>query len=324
MSWTNPFAGLNVVIVGDVMVDAYWYGSVHRISPEAPVPVVDITGKESRLGGAANVALNIRSMEAAPFLCTVIGEDEAGDTFLRLCQESGMPTGGILRRKNRPTTVKTRIMGNQQQLMRLDEEQTQPIDEATSLELEERFASLLPNADVVIFEDYDKGVLHPTIIQRLVNLCKERGIPTTVDPKKVNFNAFHGVSLFKPNWKELREGLHLAQTEVTLEGLKMAADRLRREQGIERLFITLSEKGVFLDDGKESHLIPAHIRKIIDVSGAGDTVICIASLALSLGWSSEKIAQLSNLAGGLVCEEVGVVPIQKEKLFQEATQFNIL
>jgi rfaE bifunctional protein kinase chain/domain len=324
MSWTNPFAGLQVLIVGDVMVDAYWYGSVHRISPEAPVPVVDITGKESRLGGAANVALNIRSMEAAPFLCTVIGEDEAGDTFLRLCEESGMPTAGIIRRKNRPTTVKTRIMGNQQQLMRLDEEQTQPIDEVTSMELEERFASLLPNADVVIFEDYDKGVLHPTNIQRLVNLCKERGVPTTVDPKKVNFNAFHGVSLFKPNWKELREGLHLSQTEVTLEVLKMAADRLRQEQGIERLFITLSEKGVFLDDGKESHLIPAHIRKIADVSGAGDTVISIASLALSLGWPSEKIAQLSNLAGGLVCEEVGVVPIQKEIFFAEAQEFNIL
>lgn len=324
MGLNNPFAGLNVLIVGDVMVDAYWHGNVHRISPEAPVPVVDISGKESRLGGAANVALNIRSMQASPFLCTVIGEDEAGETFLKLCRESGMPVDGIIQRKNRPTTVKTRIMGNQQQLMRLDEEQTQPIDSETSKELEQRFLNLLPKAQVVIFEDYDKGVLHPGIINSLIKHCRERGIPTTVDPKKVNFNAFHGVSLFKPNWKELREGLHLKQLEVTLEGLKEAAERLRREQGIERLFITLSEKGVFLDDGLSSHLISAHIRKIVDVSGAGDTVISIASLALALGWESEKIARISNLAGGLVCEEVGVVPIMMEKLFAEATELNIL
>jgi len=244
MGLNNPFAGLNVLIVGDVMVDAYWHGSVHRISPEAPVPVVDISGKESRLGGAANVALNIRSMQASPFLCTVIGEDEAGETFLKLCKESGMPVDGIIQRKNRPTTVKTRIMGNHQQLMRLDEEQTQTIDAETSMELEQRFLNLLPKAQVVIFEDYDKGVLHPGIINQLIRHCRERGIPTTVDPKKVNFNAFHGVSLFKPNWKELREGLHLNQSEVTLEGLKRA-EQLRREQGIERLFITLSEKGVF-------------------------------------------------------------------------------
>jgi rfaE bifunctional protein kinase chain/domain len=324
MGLNNPFAGLNVLIVGDVMVDAYWHGSVHRISPEAPVPVVDISGKESRLGGAANVALNIRSMQASPFLCTVIGEDEAGETFLKLCRESGMPVDGIIQRKNRLTTVKTRIMGNQQQLMRLDEEQTQTIDADTSKELEQRFLNLLPKAQVVIFEDYDKGVLHPGIINQLIKHCRERGIPTTVDPKKVNFNAFHGVSLFKPNWKELREGLHLNQSEVTLEGLKGAAEQLRRDQGIERLFITLSEKGVFLDDGLASHLIPAHIRKIVDVSGAGDTVISIASLALALGWESEKIARISNLAGGLVCEEVGVVPIMMEKLFAEATELDIL
>jgi rfaE bifunctional protein kinase chain/domain len=263
-------------------------------------------------------------MDASQFFVTLICDDEAGDTFLRLCLESGMPTDGILRRNNRPTTVKTRIMGNQQQLMRLDEEQTVPIDEETSRELEQRFLSLLPHAQVVIFEDYDKGVLHPSLIQTLVRHCQDRGIPTTVDPKKVNFNAFHGVGLFKPNWKELREGLRLEPLEVSLEVLKLAAKQLRQEQGIERLFITLSEKGVFLDDGHEAFLIPAHIRKIADVSGAGDTVIAIASLALALQWPSEKIAQLSNLAGGLVCEEVGVVPIQKEKLFQEAALFQIV
>jgi rfaE bifunctional protein kinase chain/domain len=324
MTSYNPFHQLSVLIVGDVMIDAYWNGQVHRISPEAPVPVVDIIRKENRLGGAANVALNIKSLGATPFLCTVVGNDAAGKDFLQLCAESNLSTNGVLVADHRPTTVKTRIMGGSQQLLRLDEENTQPISHQVSEQLVAAFLQILPLVDIVIFEDYDKGVLHPSIIKELIHHCQTAGKPTAVDPKKVNFNAFHQVGLFKPNWKELRDGMNLSEAEPTLEVLKSAAKKLREEQGIERLFITLSERGVFMDDGTESLLIPAHIRSIADVSGAGDTVISVASLGLALGWPASKIAGLSNLAGGLVCEQVGVVPINKEKLFEEAEIFGLI
>lgn len=317
----EQFSNQTVLIVGDVMVDAYWWGDVSRISPEAPVPVVQVGQTENRLGGAANVALNVKALGATPLLCSLIGDDENGRIFKQLLEQSDLPSSGIVADRDRITTVKTRVISGSQHLLRIDHEQTDNINAAQSDALEIRFLELLPKASVVVFEDYDKGVLHPTLIQKLISHCQTLGIPTAVDPKKANFLAYSGVDLFKPNLKELREGLKIELREVSIDTLSVATSKARELLGVKNFFITLSERGVFFDDGKAPFIRPAHLRRIADVSGAGDTVISVAALALSLGLPSAQIAELSNLAGGLVCEEIGVVPINKELLREEAEKF---
>lgn len=317
----EQFSKQTVLIVGDVMVDAYWWGDVSRISPEAPVPVVQVGQTENRLGGAANVALNVKALGATPLLCSLIGDDENGRIFKQLLEQSDLSSSGIVADAHRITTVKTRVISGSQHLLRIDHEQTDNINAAQSDALELRFLELLPKASVVVFEDYDKGVLHPQLIQKLISHCQKLGVPTAVDPKKANFLAYSGVDLFKPNLKELREGLKIELKDVTVETLSEATAKAREVLGVKNFFITLSERGVFFDDGKQPFIRPAHLRRIADVSGAGDTVISVAALALSLELPSAQIAELSNLAGGLVCEEIGVVPINKALLKEEAEKF---
>lgn len=317
----EQFSKQTVLIVGDVMVDAYWWGDVSRISPEAPVPVVQVGQTENRLGGAANVALNVKALGATPLLCSLIGDDENGRIFKQLLEQSDLSSSGIVADAHRITTVKTRVISGSQHLLRIDHEQTDNINATQSDALELRFLELLPKASVVVFEDYDKGVLHPQLIQKLISHCQKLGVPTAVDPKKANFLAYSGVDLFKPNLKELREGLKIELKDVSVETLSEATAKAREVLGVKNFFITLSERGVFFDDGKQPFIRPAHLRRIADVSGAGDTVISVAALALSLGLPSTQIAELSNLAGGLVCEEIGVVPINKALLKEEAEKF---
>jgi len=315
----RQFEKITALVIGDAMVDSYLWGKVERISPEAPIPIVSVTQKESRLGGAANVSLILQALGATPILFSVIGEDEKGDLFRRLMQKRGLSSEGILVDPRRITTVKSRIISNGQHIARVDEELTDfitPDLEAAMLKAVRQTVENRP-VDVIIFVDYDKGVITPSLFRKINALAIEKGIPTAVDPKKRNFGLYENVDLFKPNFKEFVEGTERPVAKGDLEALKNAADRYRQEKLFKLIFVTLSELGVFISNGTSQSHFPANIRYIADVSGAGDTVMSVASLCLAAGIRPEVMAQLSNLAGGLVCEQAGVVPVDREQFSKE-------
>ncbi len=322
----KSFNNLNVLIIGDVMIDSYLWGKVNRISPEAPVPIVSVAHKEIRLGGAANVALNIQALGANPILCSVIGVDIEGQNFLDLLKKQKLSQKGILKSRDRVTTVKTRVIGNNAQLLRIDEETEEDISQSETNQLLTLINYIIQHEkiDVIIFEDYNKGLITPRLINKVVELSRSKGIPTCVDPKKKNFNAYKGVSLFKPNLKELREGLKLDISSDNINELQRAISSYRVKQKFETALVTLAEKGVITNSRKVKEHIPAHIRSIADVSGAGDTVISVASLCRALECNDVLTAALANLSGGLVCEQIGVVPINKEQLLEEALKLDIV
>lgn len=314
----DAFSNLRVLVIGDLMVDAYIWGSVERISPEAPVPVVRATRRDFRLGGAGNVALNVQALGADVMVCSVVGKDDQGEQLIKRLEERSISTEGIVKSQYRPTTVKTRVMTSHQHIVRVDEEVENSLNEEEQKEAIIRIGRLIKNSDVIIFEDYDKGVITPEIIAFTVEQARAQEIPVVVDPKKRNFLDYKGVTLFKPNLKELREGLNINVKKDDIEGLKQAVRALQHELTCEGILITLSEHGVLVDYKNEVHHIPAHKREISDVSGAGDTVVSIAAMCVALDLPPKMIAALSNLGGGLVCEHVGVVPIDKEALQKEA------
>ena len=317
----EDFNNIKVAIIGDVMLDSYWWGQVDRISPEAPVPVVALKKKELRVGGAANVALNVASLGAKTTILSVIGNDEDGKQLIRLLNEKNIDTSRIITSDKRITTNKTRIMSRNQQMMRLDAELTADIEldleDALIEKVSEYFTVSKP--DVLIFEDYNKGVLSLRVIQSIIALCKENDVITSVDPKLKNFLSYSGVTLFKPNLKEVREGLNLLLEKPDETGLQHMHAILQKHLNHSISFITLSENGIFYQQDNKSKIIPTHIRNIADVSGAGDTVIAVASLVFAATSEIHLAAEMANIAGGLVCEEVGTVPINKEKLLHECT-----
>jgi len=319
----DSFNKLKVLIIGDLMVDVYYWGDVSRISPEAPVPIVAVSKKESRMGGAANVAINIQAMGATPILCGVIGDDSNGEKLLKILKEKKLPTEGIVVSEDRPTTTKTRIISSNHHIVRIDDETDEYIGEEQTKKLLEQIEKFIKKgeADVIIFEDYDKGVISASLIKKVVSLAKKYNIPTVVDPKKRNFTDYHEVTLFKPNLKELKEGLKVEVQGGDIKQVQAVTERLRKNQRIANVLVTLSEYGVFINSEKEKKLVPAHIRNISDVSGAGDTVVSIAALCSALNLPPLDIAFLSNLAGGQVCEKTGVVPVDKKQLLKEALQF---
>jgi rfaE bifunctional protein kinase chain/domain len=310
---------LHVVVLGDVMLDNYWWGDVERISPEAPVPVVALRKRESRLGGAANVALNCVALGAKVTLASIVGDDADGILLSNLAKDAGMNTSLIMPSKHRPTTTKTRVICRHQQMLRLDEEVIDDLcveEEHPFIDMVLRYLQL-HKPDVLIFEDYNKGLLKENLIKRVTNHCRETGTITAVDPKKKNFLAYKNVDIFKPNLKEVREGIHLPIENVSLTEMNQAEEKLRTALHHQVTFITLSEKGVFYNDGQHHEIIPSHMRNIADVSGAGDTVIATASLIYALTKDARLMAAVSNIAGGLVCEQIGVVPIEKTLLLKE-------
>lgn len=318
----NTFEAFNnkkIIVVGDVMIDTYLNGSVSRISPEAPVPIVQFKSREHRLGGAANVALNIKALGAQPFICSVIGKDEEGDLFQRLINESNLSSRGVLSADDRVTTVKTRVIGNNQQLLRVDTEKTNPINSLTEFALVERVKEIAEKeqVDAIIFEDYNKGILTETLIQSLIEFANSKGIITAVDPKKDNFFAYANVTLFKPNLKELKEGVGRNFDITDRTAFLEAVHELKAKLTPHFTFVTLSEYGVYINDEDVDHFVPAHIRVIADVSGAGDTVISVATLCLTCNLKAREVAEIANLAGGLVCEKIGVTTIDKDLLMRE-------
>lgn len=320
----EDISGLNVLIIGDVMIDAYIWGKVERISPEAPVPIVTVSRRASLLGGAANVALNVKALGATPYLCSVIGNDPKADEVIGLLEKEGLVTEGIVRSPERITTTKFRVIGNNYQLLRVDEETETELHARETDELLCHFFSLLKKfpIHIIIIQDYNKGVMTSKVIRKITARAEELHIPVAVDPKKKHFNEYKNVSLFKPNLKELIEGLKIDFDPADTDHLREAVQHFQKDHGIDHVLVTLSDKGVFISSrmGEHAyitHSIPAHVRSIADVSGAGDTVISVATLCLALGLPPYETALISNLAGGLVCEFVGVVPIDRKHLEDE-------
>lgn len=313
----DSFCRTRVLVIGDIMLDSYYHGKVERISPEAPVPVVTVHHKEHRLGGAANVALNLKALEADVVLCGITGEDSESEIMRNLLAQNQLSHHGIISVPDRKTTVKTRIIGNKHQVLRIDHEDVDDIKTETENLLLDFVASQIHSCDVVVMEDYNKGMLTQKVIRKTLEISKNANKPVVVDPKLNHFFDYQGVALFKPNRKEVIEGLKTDLDLQKLDNVKWAIHELCTRLNCGQVMITLSEHGVMVGNKNESLHIPAHERKIADVSGAGDTVISVAALCIAQATSAEVMANLANLSGGLVCEKPGVVPIDRKQLQTE-------
>jgi len=315
----NSFEKIKVGVIGDIMLDTYWWGKVDRISPEAPVPIVAVTKREYRIGGAANVALNTVALGASVSVISVAGNDEEGVRLINMLQEQGIDPSYVIKSPKRITTNKIRILGRNQQMMRLDAEVDDLLDkeEEEKLLISFRRYVVEHNPNVVIFEDYNKGVLTSRVIKEVIEICRLNNIITAVDPKRKHFFEFRDVDIFKPNLIEVREGLNLIHDEVTDEWLRSVHKALHQQLNHQISLITLSEKGIFFQKGNESLCIPTHIRKIADVSGAGDTVVAVAAVVYAASMDVKLMAEMANIAGGLVCEQVGTAAINKSQLREE-------
>lgn len=313
------FSAIKVGVIGDVMLDTYWWGHVDRISPEAPVPVVALDKREYRIGGAGNVALNLVSLGAQVAAISVTGRDDDGQLLKSLFEKADINTNYLLASASRITTNKVRVISRNQQMMRLDSETTKDLtaqdEQALLLQVEQYILTEKPQA--IVLEDYNKGVLTERVIKTVIALCKQHQVITTVDPKRKNFFAYAGVDIFKPNMKEVKDGLNLLVEDVNMATLTGIHQQLQEKLNHHISFITLSEKGVFYHNHENARIIPSHLRNIADVSGAGDTVIAVASLIYTATKSIDLMAEVANIAGGLVCEEVGTVAINKDKLLHE-------
>lgn len=315
----HRFTSIKVGVIGDVMLDTYWWGHVDRISPEAPVPVVALDRKELRIGGAGNVALNLVALGAKPAIISVIGADEDGRQLRQLLEKEGINARYLIEHPDRITTNKSRIISRNQQMMRLDAELTSDLDDAAATNLLQKLEQYLQEEKpaAIILEDYNKGVLTERVIHKVVELCQAHQVLTMVDPKRKNFFAYKGVDLFKPNLKEVKDGLNLLAGAIDEAAMRKMHQALHEKLQHRISFITLSEKGVFYQQNEEARIIPAHPRYIADVSGAGDTVIAVAALLYAATGNLVLMAEVANIAGGLVCEEVGTVAIDARRLLQE-------
>ena len=318
----ESFSAFKIGVIGDVMLDTYWWGSVDRISPEGPVPIVAVTKKEWRIGGAGNVALNVRALGAEVAMLSVIGKDEEGERLKNLLFDNKIDTRFIIVSEDRMTTNKIRIIGRNQQMMRLDAERNDDLEKEEEESLINRLEEyiLTEKPHVIILQDYNKGVLTERVITKVIELCNNHNIISTADPKRKNFFSFKGVNLFKPNFKEVKESLHILSDELSDNILSEIHEQLAEKLHHDISLITLSEKGIFYKNGKELNIISSHVRNVADVSGAGDTVIAVASLLYAVTKNIHLTAEVANIAGGMVCEEVGTAAINKQRLLEECKE----
>lgn len=309
------FDGKRIAVIGDMMLDGYYWGDVKRISPEAPVPVLEVEEEFFRFGGAANVALNIQTLGGIPIPVGVIGYDNYGTIFSSLMKENNIEDDYILVDDERPTTTKTRVIANSQHVVRIDKESKSNISPKIEEKLELRLENLLDSLDGIVLQDYNKGVLTPSLINKIVSIANQKNILVTVDPKFDNFFDYKNVTVFKPNRKETEAVLGMKI--ISDEDISFAGERLLLELNSNYVLLTLGENGiaVFEKDGTEKRM-PTKARKVADVSGAGDTVIATLTIALSAGANIYEASFLANYAAGVVCGEVGIVPVEKEKLFE--------
>jgi len=315
----NDLKTLKVGVIGDVMLDTYIWGKVDRISPEAPVPVVSLDHKEQRIGGAGNVAINCSSLGAKVFLLGITGNDDEADQLEQLLKENMIDTTGLVRSAKRTTTNKTRILSRNQQMLRFDAEITNDLNREDEAVLLKQVSNFIEHEDpnILIFEDYNKGVLTEKVIEDAIELCRASGVITAVDPKRKNFFSYKNVDIFKPNMKEVQEGLHILFESNDLYTLRNVHEQLHKLLQHRVSLITLSEKGIFYQHLQNAAIIPSHLRNVADVSGAGDTVIAVAAMVYAVTKNAHLMAEIANIAGGLVCEEVGTAAVDREKLLRE-------
>lgn len=319
--WFTNINSKKILVIGDFMLDKYIHGKVDRISPEAPVPVVHVRNHESRAGGAGNVVVNVHALGAQVFPLSLIGNDDHGKELLSIFKKLDINTTGILQLDDLKTTTKTRVLAQSYQMLRIDDEDILQINEYHRDILLQKVATMLQNDTfhAILFEDYDKGVLNEKMIQQIIQWAHEKGIPTFVDPKKNNFCHYKKVTFFKPNLKELREGL-----DMQIGGLEdvLLADKMLRKQLMHTYTLcTMSEKGVYFSDANSHSVQSSFVRNLADVSGAGDSVIATLTCLYVAGAEPEIAAQIANIAAGIVCEYPGVVPVQKERLLLESTNY---
>lgn len=315
----KKFQQIKVGVIGDVMLDTYMWGSVERISPEAPVPIVSLQKKEHRIGGAGNVALNLQALGAKAYVISITGDDEDAQKLNALFAESKINVAYSKVSVNRLTTNKTRVICRNQQMMRLDAEITADLNREEEQSLLDRFESFInkEKPQIVILEDYNKGILTEAVIRSVISICKQAGVLTAIDPKRKNFFEYEGADLFKPNLKEVKEALNLLFTDADITLLQNIHSQLHHLLHHKISLITLSDKGVYYEGNGQSAIIPSHLRNIADVSGAGDTVIAVAALVYAATQNIYLMAEIANIAGGLVCEEVGTAVVKAYKLQHE-------
>ncbi len=317
----DGFQGKRIAVVGDLMLDRYFWGSVARISPEAPVPVVEVEDESTRLGGAANVANNIATLGGIPVMFGVVGQDQMGNLLRQLVDERGYPVAGIVTDSSRPTTIKTRVIAHNQHVVRVDREAKNDIAPAIESLLLDALKRELPSLDGIILEDYNKGVMTRSLIVGIIAMARSAGKIVTVDPKFNNFFEYTGATVFKPNRKESEEAL--GRKMKSLAEIEDCGRELVNRLQAENVLLTLGEKGMLLIEksGGASH-VPTMARQVADVSGAGDTVISTLTMGLAAGATIKESAMLANFAGGIVCGEVGIVPIDRQLLFDTVLESN--
>src|SRR5690606_5140799 len=305
------FDGLKIAVVGDMMLDCYFWGDVKRSSPEAPVQVVEIENEFFRFGGAANVALNILKLGGIPVPVGVIGYDNYGTIFTSLINETRISAEGIIVDESRPTTAKTRVIAQNQHVVRIDKESKQYLDKKTQQKLFSYLEKIAGGLDGIILQDYNKGVMTPSLIEKIIELANKNNVLVTVDPKFNNFFHYKNVTVFKPNRKEAEDVLGIKIKSD--EDITAAGEKLLERLNAKYILLTLGESGIAVfEKGKKEKRMPTKARKVADVSGAGDTVISTLTIALAAGADILEASYLANYAGGLVCEEVGIVPSEKE------------
>ena len=315
----KKFIGKKIVVIGDLMLDSYFWGTVGRISPEAPVPVVEIDNEFNRFGGAMNVAYNILTLGGIPIPIGVIGNDYEGKLFRSLMNDTGISSKGIVIDKNRPTTAKTRVIANKQHVVRIDREKTTHISSQTEKKILQLLKKEIKNLDAIILQDYNKGVLTPSLIKKVIELAGKENIIVTVDPKFNNFFLYQNATVFKPNRKEIEDALGIRM--ISREDITIAGHKVLDKLNCKYALLTLGEEGIALfEKDKPERRLPTKAQRVADVSGAGDTVISTLTMALTAGADIYDAAYLANFAGGIVCQEVGIVPIELTKLFNAVSE----
>ena len=312
-SFVDHFERAKILIVGDIILDQYIWGGVNGISPEAPIPVVEVIRESVSLGGASNVANNVHALGAQVMLCGVVGEESYGEMLLHHLNEKQISTKGVVLDPNRPTTRKTRIVAHKQQVVRVDRENAGPIGKGIMEKLKDRILDVLPQVDAVVLEDYGKGVIQEQLLQEILPVAKKAGKIVTVDPKDSFFEQYRGITAMTPNRVEAEK---VAEIQISdTQSLHEAGNRLRERLQCEAVLITLGEQGMCLvEKGKPPFDIPARAREVFDVSGAGDTVIAVFTMALIAGASFQQAAMLSNIAGSLVVEKLGTATVSREEM----------
>ena len=312
------FKGKKVIIIGDSMVDSYIFGEINRNSPEAPVPIVDIKKEDTKLGGAANVALNIQSLGMEPILCSVIGDDEDGQIFMKLCKKNNLVTRGIIIDEHRKTTNKKRVIVNKDHILRIDNEETNYLKSNVRNKFINNTEKLIANNEIIIFQDYDKGVINKKMIE---DINKIDHLFIAVDPKKRNFFEYKNVDLFKPNLSEILNAFDTKDDSIN--NLNSISDELKSKNNIKNIMVTLSNKGLVINNDSGFIYNKIQKKKIIDVSGAGDTVIALATILFYLKLPEKFIAEMCNLAGGITCMSSGVSAINLKELLENAERNNL-